>query len=61
MTAAGHSDDGASLWAFTHSTNGWDGTPLQLDSSDDWVYGIDVYETLIAVTTNDRLWIGNLF
>lgn len=27
VAAAGHSDDGASLWVFARSTNGWDGTP----------------------------------
>jgi hypothetical protein len=60
ITAAAHGDPTASLWVFTQTSDGWAGTPIQLDTPDDWIYGIDVLEPIIAVSTRDAVQIGEV-
>jgi hypothetical protein len=62
-TAAAHSDDSATFWVFVEAVDGWRGTPLAIDGQDslnDWVTGIDVHGSEVAVSTGDSLRIGVL-
>ena len=63
VAAAAHSDETAIFWVFARSGMGWRGTPLTIDRQDplsDWVTGIDVDESEVAVSTDESLWIGVL-
>jgi len=61
ITAAGHSDATATFWVFVRAADEWRGTPIFIDGHDplgDWVYGVDILETEVVVSTHDALWIG---
>ena len=60
VTAAAHGDGDATLWVFTSSSSGWQGTPIQVDTDDDWVYGIDILDSYVAVSTLDAVRIGSI-
>ena len=47
------------------SADGWNGTPILLDTSDagevdDWVYGLDVHGDDVAASIREGVWIGTL-
>lgn len=58
ITAAAHSDPTATFWIFTPSADGWEGTPISIDTPNDWVNGLDVHGDHIAVSTPEGLRIG---
>jgi hypothetical protein len=63
VTAAAHGDPAATFWAFTPSPDGWQGTPIRIntldaDETDDWVNGLDIHGDHIAVSTKSGIWIG---
>ena len=65
VTAAAHGDATATFWVFTPSADGWNGTPILLDTPDaremdDWVYGLDVHGDHVAVSIRESVWIGTL-
>lgn len=65
VTAAAHGDAAATFWVFTPSAEGWNGTPILLDTRDagevdDWVYGLDVYGDDVAVSIREGVRIGTL-
>jgi hypothetical protein len=60
ITAAAHGDETASFWVFTRIPGGWVGTPIQLDTQDDWLYGAAIHKPFVAVSTFDGVWIGEV-
>ena len=65
VTAAAHGDAAATFWVFTPSADGWNGTPILLDTADagekdDWVYGLDVHGDHVAVSIREGVWVGTL-
>jgi hypothetical protein len=48
------------LWVYIRTTDGWQGTPIQAGSADDWVNGVDVVGDDIAVSMYSALLIGRL-